>query len=316
MPNKHKLAKLRNKLLSSGKLKTNKDVKETMKQLQKKAQIDNEGIDYEFEKAGSKNFEKLEDSEKNNRKFQKLNKAKPFGFDSKNNKKRKLVSNQEASVSKKQKPNDSSTELAKPTALENLPKKCKKNKYFLMAHPELAKTNEKNSNVGNIIVDREKMNLNKFKIIKKKISKKTIPSNKKFKKKKLMNLKSNNLWLIDECSSSDEVEHKVDDDIEPRELDLSNIEKNFMIKETMERLDDGTVIKVFKPVLIEDSDANEESEEESNVKSVKKEYTQVEEIQKSEHNPLIDKLKSSRFRYLNELFYTHPSEKSFEYFQK
>lgn len=316
MPNKHKLAKLRNKLLSSGKLKTNKDVKETMKQLQKKAQIDNEGIDYEFEKAGSKNFEKLEDSEKNNRKFQKLNKAKPFGFDSKNNKKRKLVSNQEASVSKKQKPNDSSTELAKPTALENLPKKCKKNKYFLMAHPELAKTNEKNSNVGNIIVDREKMNLNKLKIIKKKISKKTIPSNKKFKKKKLMNLKSNNLWLIDECSSSDEVEHKVDDDIEPRELDLSNIEKNFMIKETMERLDDGTVIKVFKPVLIEDSDANEESEEESNEKSVKKEYTQVEEIQKSEHNPLIDKLKSSRFRYLNELFYTHPSEKSFEYFQK
>ena len=179
MPNKHKLAKLRTKLIASGKLKTNKDVKETMKHLQKKAQIDNEDIDYEFERAAGKNFEKLEESERNNRKVQKLNKDKPFGFNINNNKKRKALPDQQTeknSVPKKLKQNDLPTQLIEPAVLESLPKKSKKNKYFLMAHPELIKTKEKLSNAENFGVEVDKIKLNELKKLKKKISNKIIPS--------------------------------------------------------------------------------------------------------------------------------------------
>jgi hypothetical protein len=313
MPNKRKLAKLRTKLLVSGKLNENKNVKETFKQLEKKAQIDNEGINYDYEKDLNKDFERINEGERVNKKNMKLNMAKPFGFTS--NKKRKAEDeNTQVVKTKKQKIKNDSKAIVK---LDSLPKNSKKNKYFFMAHPEMLKDKETISKGTEFVIDEEKMKLNELKK-KKKIVKQDLKSTDVKKEKKIKNklkTKSNNLWVIDECGSSDE-DNIVAINVEGQSakmLDLSSVEKNFVIKESFEKLEDGTVIKVFKPEMVEGSD-NEEDEpvisEENEI-----EFTKNEQAEQSK-NPLMEKLQSSRFRYLNELYYTHSSDKSFEYFQK
>jgi hypothetical protein len=313
MPNKRKLAKLRTKLLVSGKLNENKNVKETFKQLEKKAQIDNEGINYDYEKDLNKDFERINEGERVNKKNMKLNMAKPFGFTS--NKKRKAEDeNTQVVKTKKQKIKNDSKPIVK---LDSLPKNSKKNKYFFMAHPEMLKDKETISKGTEFVIDEEKMKLNELKK-KKKIVKQDLKSTDVKKEKKIKNklkTKSNNLWVIDECGSSDEdnVAAINEEGQSAKMLNLSSVEKNFVIKESFEKLEDGTVIKVFKPEMVEGSD-NEEDEPVISEEN-EKEFTKNEQAEQSK-NPLMEKLQSSRFRYLNELYYTHSSNKSFEYFQK
>lgn len=323
MPNKHKFSKLKTKLLASGKLNTNKNVKDTLKNLEQKARLDNEDVNYNFEKDAGKNFDKLEDGERMNRKIKKLNAAKPFGFE---NKKKRKNENQNDSESKpvkkaKMEPENNKSKEAL------VAKKSKKNKYFYMAHPELIQDKQEISK-EKFVIDEEKLKLNELKKKKKKTpevsqknSKKEKNSTEKVNKKPKLKTKNNNVWLIDACTSSD------DDDNEKKEkseegshqvLDLDDIEKNFEIKEVEEKLEDGTVIKVFKPVIVEsheeqtgeDSGVDQENEEEEEEKAPE------EPNKASQGNKLMDKLKSSRFRYLNEVFYTQSSDKSCEYFQK
>lgn len=313
MPNKRKLAKLRTKLLVSGKLNENKNVKETFKQLEKKAQIDNEGINYDYEKDLNKDFERINEGERVNKKNMKLNMAKPFGFTS--NKKRKAEDeNTQVVKTKKQKIKNDSKPIVK---LDSLPKNSKKNKYFFMAHPEMLKDKETIFKGTEFVIDEEKMKLNELKK-KKKIVNQDLKSTDVKKEKKIKNklkTKSNNLWVIDECGSSDEdnVAAINEEGQSAKMLNLSSVEKNFVIKESFEKLEDGTVIKVFKPEMVEGSD-NEEDEPVISEEN-EKEFTKNEQAEQSK-NPLMEKLQSSRFRYLNELYYTHSSDKSFEYFRK
>lgn len=314
MPNKRKLAKIRLKLLASGKLNTNKNVKDTLKQLESKAQIDNEDINFNYEKDGSKNFEKIEDGERNNRKTQRMNMAKPFGYV----RKRKESSSEMGNKIKKQKV-DNEPKVVKTELDTYLPRKSKKNKYFLLAHPEIIKDKEESKNSSDVI------DINKLKKMKAKSEKQTSSENKNKKgesksTKKSLKTKSNNIWLIDECNSSDDEQIVFNStDQTSRTFDLSNIEKSFKIKETFEKMDDGTIIKVFKPEFVENESAESEDETEEKKTKTKKQVAKEDETQKVtsvSKNPLMEKLQSSRFRYLNEIFYTQTSDKSFEYFQK
>jgi hypothetical protein len=64
-----------------------------------------------------------------------MNMAKPFGYV----KKRKVNSNEIENKSKKQKVVDNEPKVVKNELDNYLPNKSKKNKYFLLAHPEIIK---------------------------------------------------------------------------------------------------------------------------------------------------------------------------------
>ena len=327
MPNKHKFSKLKTKLLAKGKMSENKNVQSTMKYIEEKALIDNEDINYDFDekKCG---FERLPDEDECNKKIKKMQKAPP--------KKRKLDEEESVDAAKK-KQAKTTPEQTKPIKAGELPKKSKKNKYFFMAHPEKLKDNaliQETSANTNFVIDQEKMKLNELKKKAKKIVEKTQKSVSK-KANKSLKPKDNNVWQIEECDSDEADENQIKHE-QPTAasqcLDFKSFEKNFKIKKVIEKMDDGTLVEVYKPEM-EDSDSeNSEIEEENEAEPEEDEEVHadeevVEEAEtkpKKEPNPnnasvrnqMLEKLQSSRFRYINELLYTQPSDKSFKYFQK
>ena len=321
MPNKHKFSKLKTKLLAKGKMSENKNVQSTMKYIEEKALIDNEDINYDFDekKCG---FERLPDEDECNKKIKKMQKAPP--------KKRKLIEEETGDTGNKK---QAKTVPEQTKKAGELPKKSKKNKYFFMAHPEKLKDNaliQETSANTNFVIDQEKMKLNELKKKAKKIVDKTDKSVSKTANKSLKPL-DNNVWQIEECDSdeADENQIKHEPTTTSQCLDFKSFEKNFKIKKVIEKMDDGTLVEVYKPEMddsdAENSELDEENEAEPDEDHAEEEVVEEPEAKpKKEPNPnnasvrnqMLEKLQSSRFRYINELLYTQPSDKSFKYFQK
>lgn len=114
MPNKHKNAKLRTKLLLSGKLNKKQEVQSTLKYIAEKTAIDNEDINYDFENEKN-DFGKLDSDDDDTRKI-------------KTPKKRKLPSVTKPKIFEDKKP-----KLDKEPAKNGegvLPKKAKRTSIF------------------------------------------------------------------------------------------------------------------------------------------------------------------------------------------
>lgn len=310
MPNKHKNAKLRTKLLLSGKLNKKKEVQNTLKYLSEKDAIEKEDIDFDFEKQ-SNDFGKLDDGDDDSNRI-------------KNPKKRKNPINPEQDAKKKKlNKNLEKTKNSKPDDL--IPKKSKKNKYFFIAHPEAL---DKKDEI--ISIDKKQ----KFIIDNKKIEKSLEKKEKRQKmvQPKVIEKQSNDekLWNIQECSSNEE-EEKILDIKEKKKkkkskdfiLDITDIDKNFKIKKSIKRLEDGSTVEVYAPEIQQHIEESEEEESD-------KEDLKMAQLSENEENDqdknassdclfisqAADKLKSSRFRYLNQLLYSQDSSKSFEFFKR
>ena len=95
---------------------------------------------------------------------------------------------------------------------------------------------------------------------------------------------------------------------------------------SIEKQKDGSFIEVIRPEFFADADDdNEASDNQSEPEIEDQEESHANKKSKADtskngtsnnSNALMEKLKSSRFRYLNELLYTHPSAYSFEFFEK
>lgn len=311
MPNKHKKKKIFNKLLISGKLDKKEHVQKSREILEAKQALDQEDIDFDYEPSKNGDFEKLDPSE-------------DVPIKKTKGKKRKLP---EIKVAPEAAKKPKTTPAANGGAL---PKKSKNNKYFFLAHPEALKKKEEILTDGDksnkFVIDKEKMKLNKKKLKKKAASNEngveTNGSKNTTKKEKKSELKSKNakLWAIEECSSSDENENEQTNKpvvFKAPLIDIVDIDKSFKIKKTMKKMEDGSMVEIVCPEMLQNEDEEEEEEEENgdNIPIEKEDDDEeVEENQSS--NPLADKLKSSRFRFINEMLYTQPSQKSFEYFKE
>ncbi|CAF0855287.1 unnamed protein product [Brachionus calyciflorus] len=339
MPNKHKNSKLRTKLLLSGKLNKKKEVQSTLKYLAEKDALDKEDINFDFEN-DTNDFGKLEDGDDDTRKLR-------------NPKKRKNTNNSTNEIKKPrfdEQPENKSQKKTNKKSEEIVPKKSKKNKYFFMAHPEAFDKKEEilSKEKSNFVIDEQKIKANQQKK-QKNLTQKKIEAEKKIEKKDKQKSKDK-LWAIEECNSEGEEDEKVKKETnktvkkknkksEELILDFTDIDKNFKIKKTIKKLEDGTSIEVFGPQFLQDDskDDDEEEEDENEEQDLNEideddEDEQNEEVEKenSEQNEgsdknleekssftnnAMEKLKSSRFRYLNELLYTQNSSKSFEFFK-
>ena len=120
-----------------------------------------------------------------------MNMAKPFGYV----RKRKESSSEMGKKIKKQKV-DNEPKVVKTELDTYLPRKSKKNKYFLLAHPEIIKDKEESKNSSDVI------DINKLKKMKAKSEKQTSSENKNKKgesksTKKSLKTKSNNAaWVF------------------------------------------------------------------------------------------------------------------------
>jgi hypothetical protein len=223
-----------------------------------------------------------------------------------------------------------------------IPSKSKKNKYFFMAHPDvLAKKKEAVTELNKdnkYVIDDEKMRLNDKK---KKEKKKVVVTTAEVVKKRSgdenkKKMKKKSLWVVEECSSEDEdASPVVAQSGVQHVLDIDNIDKHFRLKKTIKKLADGTSVQVFQPEVLDDNEnaavdekGQAEGEDEQG-ESSDEENSQGEENKEIEEevngngsvakepevrNEMMEKLNASRFRFLNELLYTQPSDKSFEYF--
>jgi hypothetical protein len=107
-------------------------------------------------------------------------------------------------------------------------------------------------------------------------------------------------------------------------LELNDIDKSFRIKKSLEKQKDGSFIEVIRPEFMEDAAEDDESDEKESNSEIEEESEKQEKVIRkietskngTSNNPLVEKLKSSRFRYLNELLYTHPSAYSLDFFEK
>lgn len=340
MPNKHKNKKLKTKLLISGKLNKKENVIDTYNYLAQKSQQEQEDINFDYENDKNTDFEKLEPDDDNTKGKKHLKGARP-------SLKRKLLPGSTEST-KKAKITASQTPSTNSPAL---PKKSKKNKYFFLAHPdELDKKEDILSSKGDaaknkFVIDEEKLKLNLKK------QKKAKPTNsvddqnesgsiesidKKSKKQK----KSDNLWSIEQCSDEEKTDDQVEQPVKLSKtkkksqkipiLNIEDLDKSFKINKSVKRLEDGTLVEVFKPDILddEDDDDDDENDEEEDEDDENQQEDQSDEDETTQHptedenknddnfNDLNDKLKASRFRYLNEMLYTQPSDKSFEYFTR
>ena len=222
-----------------------------------------------------------------------------------------------------------------------------------MAHPEALKDKKKifsnpdSAKISKFIIDKEKIKLNQVKKLKQnKISDKNKSteksSNKNATGKKQIKKGNNKIWSIQECSDSSSSESDAEEPnsngkkVKPQAVksamhafELNDIDKNFSIKKTLEKQADGTYIEVIKPEFQqndgEDNDSNptddeeedeNEEEEEAPTNMQKLVNNKKEKVNGKPTNPMMEKLKASRFRYLNELLYTHSSSYSFEFFEK
>lgn len=184
------------------------------------------------------------------------------------------------------------------------------------------------------IIDNEKIQLNEVKKSKNSKLKKKNPEEKTSKlkngntvSKKSIKKGKNKIWTIEECSSGSEMsDQEVIDSKATKKamsLELNDIDKSFKIKKSLEKQKDGSFIEVIRPEFMEDAEDDESDEKESQPEIEEESERQEQLIRKIEtskngasNNPLLEKLKSSRFRYLNELLYTHPSAYSLEFFEK
>lgn len=308
MPNKHKKQKLINKLLISGKLDKKENVKKSREYLAKKIAIDQEGIDFDCDLDKNGEFEKLDPSEdkSDNKKAAEMPK------------KRKLPPSQTMQIQAPEKVN--STSQAQNMSV---PKKSKNNKYFFLAHPEaLGKKDTilNDQSKKKFVIDEEKIKLNKKK---KKLPNKNAASanEEKASKGETKKIESANLWSIEECSESESDEAtRNEKSITTKNYCINiDVDKSFKIKKMLKKLEDGSVVEEFVPEFVQE--VSEEEDEETGEKMQENEENGDVENEDGKddrigENPLMDKLKSSRFRYLNEMLYSQPSQKSLEYFQK
>ena len=210
-----------------------------------------------------------------------------------------------------------------------------------MAHPEEIKKKSElitGQKTSKFIIDAEKMKLNAVKVkvskslkSEKKVDKKSSKSKEMSGKKKIKK-GANKIWTIEECSSESESEEATNsnpDGInEPSNvplLELSDIDKSFKIKKYLEKQKNGSFIEIIRPEFFQDEDiVNDESqtEQESDNQSKSDDEKESKKTLKDKipmqinAHPLMEKLKASRFRYLNELLYTNSSNYSFDFFQK
>jgi len=352
MPNKRRTAKLATKMLISGKMKSNKDVQETMKFIKQKQQEDKEDINFDVIESFGKSLPT---------KIPKLKKRKAA----------KQTDEMEQSSAKKAKIEGNSSEKEQKSSNSNaLPKKsikqflCRslqrskdfnkfyifkgqKNKYYFIAHPEELKKKNKilvDQDESKFIIDSEKIKLNEVKKSKNMKLKKNGKSEEKSSKakdanaagKKSLKKGKNKIWTIEACSSESETSDQETSTLQANNktisLELNDIDKSFKIKKSLEKQKDGSFIEVIRPEFFKDDD-DEEEEDDDNEASDNQSEPEIEDQEESHankkskvetskngtssnSNPLMEKLKSSRFRYLNELLYTHPSAYSFEFFEK
>ena len=345
MPNKRKMSKLATKMLISGKLNSNKDVQSTVKYLQKKAEIDNEGINFDFEDDRN-DFGKLEEHDDDTRTLKRAPKKR------KQAPSENIAENDTAKIPKQDIPPIEGI-VKKNSSV--MPKKSQKNKYFFVAHPEALKkkkeifANQDSSKISKFIIDKEKIKLNEVKMLKnlKKKKKNVNGDEKKSEKngktsgKKQIKKGNNKIWSIQECSESSSAESDSDQvKAKPRKepgssnalhaFELNDIDKNFSIKKTLEKQTDGSFIEVIKPEFQQAEDSGDDAENASENASQSSNESEEESDGEGEDvktapkkkekgkpaNPMMEKLKASRFRYLNELLYTHSSSYSFDFFQK
>ena len=322
MPNKKKFAKLKLNALRKGKLSDNQEIQTTMKFIKDKQTNDNEDINFDFDekKAG---FAKLADEDSCDKQIRKSMLAEA--------KKRKSKLELESIAKKQKKVTPVVEQKPESTKPGIVPKNSKKNKYFFMAHPDKLKKHSDEistlSNSTNFVLDEEKLKMNEILKKNKTIMKNngTLDKNEPVKKNDKKTKKSNNLWMVEECSSNDEAEFENTPKIgntknfDAQILDFDDLDKKLKVKKVRKRQPDGTSIEIYehesvidKPDYEQDeieSDANDEENPES-VAEPKKEAS------KESTNPLKEKLKSAQFRYLNELLYKQPSHESYKYFEK
>jgi len=252
---------------------------------------------------------------------------------------------------KKQKLNDKKPPIQNNQAksLDIVPKNSKKNKYFFMAHPEQlekhAKSIEEISASTKFVIDEAKLKLNETLKKKKDIMKKngTLETVKNDSTNNNTGMIKKGLWESGWCDSDDsqipDNSDKFNENTITHEiLDFSELDSKVKVKKRKERKSDGSFIEVFSHERIgnkitEESDKDQEKEKKQNVKEKdtnKKEIKNAtqdsncltadknnfEKAPEIKRNQMMDQLKSSRFRYLNELLYTQESDKSLKYFKK
>jgi hypothetical protein len=329
MPNKRKIAKLRTRLLSSGKLNSDKNVMETLKIIQAKAELDREDINFDFENVKNPDFEKLADNDDDTKKLRE-NQTKPK-FNNRKRKNEPVESETQTDLVNKKSKQETSNGASKSLVV---PKKSKKNKYFFIAHPEvldkkeslIKKTQEDDTTFNQkFVIDKEKIKLNEMKKLKKKKKESDQSELEKTNEKSKQDVKKKtnkkDLWTIEECSSSsddDEDKQEKRSEVNRQDgemLDILDIDKSFKLKKKIERMPDGSMIETFVPeyVKYKEKKKSESKQEDQEIDSNEKKEPNA----KSKSSDLLkEKLQSSRFRYLNEMLYSQASSESFNYFKR
>ena len=274
MPNKKRSAKLRDKILLSGANFKDENVKSTLKELIKKSRIEEDDNEEDLAPVEIESEKNLDNDEK------------------------------EVEVQAKKKKKAKNGENGN----NNISKKNKKNKYFLLAHPEM-KEKIKSDN-HQFVINKE--------IVKKKFLVEKPQSNGKNKThvQSAGDDEIASLWRIEPCT--DDEEEKEDKKSKKKKRKLNPIE-DLKFETKKEVLEDGTVVETYSAV--EEKDESEEDESQKDVKK-KKKKDKIENNENAKTKPQAEKseaeikLQSSRFRYLNELLYTKKSDESYGYFKK
>lgn len=330
MPNKNKFKKLQLNALRKGKLNDKADIKETLKSIQAKSAIDYEDINFDFDEKRA-GFEKLADNDACDKKIRKSMIAEA--------KKRKSMAQLEKEKQNEAKKQKKEVKVeSTPSKPSIVPKSSKKNKYFFMAHPDQLKkhaieTIQEISSSTNFVIDEEKIKLNKIMKEKKDIMKKngTLEKNDNVAKGAAKKKKPS-IWASGWCDTDEEIE-VLDDSYKKNVtsgsheiIDFNDLDKIHKPKLYRERQADGTVVEVYKhePSTVK-NDQNDDDEEdiadEADEEVTKEDKSAVNKSKadggpEAKKNQLMEKLQSSRFRYLNELLYTQESDKSFKYFKQ
>jgi hypothetical protein len=275
MPNKKRSAKLRDKLLISGANFKDEHVKSTLKELLRKSRIENDDA--------------VEDDVENQNQMDE-------GGDVVNLEEKVEIA---PTVVAKKKP---------ATNGDKITKKNKKNKYFLLAHPDMKEKVKKDDHrfVVNKDVVEKKFLVDNVQVSKKNGSKREdLP-----KVDSTADDEVATLWKIEPCSDSDEETEKKKNKKKRKIIELKETKDlKFEIKKDV--LADGTLVETYCAVDEEKEEVEKEVEEEKKTKKkIKIQQEPVIELGNDEK-----KLQASRFRYLNELLYTKKSEESFSYFK-
>ncbi len=205
----------------------------------------------------------------------------------------------------------------------NLNNKVKKNKYFFLAHPEYKSKVDVTTIGEKFVVDKEKVEKIKSLIKANEPNGKSSNGSKTKKYDKKADGYSS-IWQIERCDSSEdddesstksETEKKKKMKKKKAEFDLM-LNENLNIQKQSETLDDGTLVETIRMIADDEPDLSEPDDMKP-VKKKQKKTNKPEKAQKTSNQSDAEvQLQSSRFRFLNELLYTKPSDDSFEYFQK